>query len=307
MLRTISFYLLFSVLLLITSYPCWGQQQPDVSDLPEIEDPAYSAGDGPILCIDGAHNNLHRLDTGFAPFAEYLKQDGYRMVANEKQFEEGVPDTCSVLVIVNALHESNLGNWVLPTPSAFTEKEIEMLESWVSGGGRLFLIADHMPYPGAAEELAAAFGFTFNNGFALNPERLGSPSIFTKSDGTLKDLSLIDGIDSVASYTGQAFHIPKSAISVLTFGDDHYTLMPDTAWQFSADTPQESVEGWSQGAILEYGKGKVAVFGEAAMFTSQRVGEAERTVGITDPGAPQNARFLLSIIHWLDPAFTFSD
>lgn len=32
-------------------------------------------------------------------------------------------------------------------------------------------------------------------------------------------------------------------IPVMTFGNNHYTLMSDTAWRFSADTPRESVEG----------------------------------------------------------------
>jgi hypothetical protein len=32
------------------------------------------------------------------------------------------------------------------------------------------------------------------------------------------------------------------------------------------------VEGWPQGAYKKYGKGKVVVFGEAAMFSAQLAG-----------------------------------
>lgn len=177
------------------------------------------------------------------------------------------------------------------------------MKAWVTEGGSLFFIADHMPFPGAAGDLAAAFGFTFNNGFALNPERLNFPSIFRKQDGTLQNSPVTGEIDSVVTYTGQAFQVPENAISVLTFGENFYTLMPDTAWRFSAETPQKSVEGWSQGAIMNFGKGRLAVFGEAATFTSQTVGDRNRIIGFSDPYAPQNATFLLNIIHWLDPNF----
>lgn len=233
------------------------QQAPDTTDIPQVTQPAYAPGEGASVCIDAAHNNFHRLMTGYAPFAAFLGNDGYRVISNDKDFANGVSSDCRILIIANALHESNLRNWVLPNPSAFTSKEIEQVGAWVSKGGRLFLIADHMPFPGAAGDLASTFGFTFNNGFALNPERLSLPTIFRKQEGTLHPSPVTGGVDSVATYTGQAFKIPDAAIPVLTFDNDHYTLMPDTAWRFSAETPRESVEGWSQGAIMHHGEGRL--------------------------------------------------
>ncbi len=74
---------------------------------------------------------------------------------------------CDVLVISNALHEGNVSDWSLPTPSAFTSEEVESVRARVEAGGGLWLIADHMPLPGAAHELAATFGFELGNGFAM--------------------------------------------------------------------------------------------------------------------------------------------
>ena len=277
------------------------QQIPDTTDIPGVKNPAYQVNTGPVICVDAAHNNLHSLDRGYAPFGAFLKKDGYRLRSLDSAFEADVLEGCTILVIANALHESNLGNWVLPTPSAFTEHEIKTVKGWVEGGGSLLLIADHMPYPGANKKLAAAFGFTFNNGFAMKQQQTWPPAVFKKNNNTLQELLVTEGIDSVATYTGQAFKIPEEAVSVITFGDDHYTLMPDTAWQFSAETPQEFVKGWSQGAIMNVEEGRLAVFGEAAMFTAQTVQSQNLKVGIIDPNAPQNAQFLLNIIHWLDP------
>ena len=54
-----------------------------------------------------------------------------------------------------------------------------------------------------------------------------------------------------------------------------------------------------QGAVIPFGKGRVAAFGEAAMFSAQVSGPNRMPAGMNDPGAPQNAQFLLNVLHWL--------
>ena len=49
--------------------------------------------------------------------------------------------------------------------------------------------------------------------------------------------------------------------------------------------------------FLNHGSGKVAVFGEAAMFTAQ-VGRGG-PMGMNDPEAQQNSQFVLNVLHWL--------
>jgi hypothetical protein len=41
------------------------------------------------------------------------------------------------------------------------------------------------------------------------------------------------------------------------------------------------------------------VFGEAAMFSAQVAGPQRPPMGMKDPAAPQNAQFLLNVLHWL--------
>jgi hypothetical protein len=103
----------------------------------------------------------------------------------------------------------------------------------------------------------------------------------------------------VLSFTGQAFRIPAAASPLMVFGDDHIVLLPDVAWEFSDSTKRMPASGLIQGAVVEFGKGRLAVFGEAAMFTSQTQGEG-RSFGITASGAEQNSQFLLNVVHWLD-------
>jgi hypothetical protein len=74
--------------------------------------------------------------------------------------------------------------------------------------------------------------------------------------------------------------------------------MPQTAWEFSKDTPAISGENLVQGAYMNYGKGRVVIFGEAAMFTAQRQGKNK--MGMNQQSAAQNFQFMLNVMHWLD-------
>lgn len=294
----VTYPLLFIFFLLFPFQWIWGQQLGDSEFNPEIQHPRYAPGQGPAVYIDEAHNNFHTLNERFAPFAQLLKRDGYRLLAYTESFSLASLQPVDIMVISNALHEDDIGAWVIPNPSAFTTSEIKALSSWVNKGGALLIIADHMPFPGAAGTLGEAFGFSFNNGFAIDTTYQG-PIIFSKKGNTLSDHPITQSIDSVASFTGQGFEIPEDAISVMNFKEHVISLMPDTAWQFNSETPFISLNGWSQGAVKEYGKGKVAVFGEAAMFTAQVAGPNQIKIGMNSDSAPQNYRFVLNILGWL--------
>ena len=54
-----------------------------------------------------------------------------------------------------------------------------------------------------------------------------------------------------------------------------------------------------QGALVRHGRGRVAVFGEAAMFSAQLSGPEERPMGMNHPSAAQNYRFALNVLRWL--------
>ena len=193
----------------------------------------------------------------------------------------------------------------IPGLAAFSAKEITVIKQWVEDGGSLLLIADHMPFAGAASDLGKAFGFEFLNGFAFTRKGVWPPSIFIREDKTLQESPIPQvtpdhkKIDTVATFTGSAFKSPESAIPVLSFLKEYWVVQPDTAWQFNSNTKKQSLEGFQQGAIMSYGKGKVAVFGEAAMFTAQIV-NGQMPVGFNSPDAQQNVQFILNLVHWMD-------
>jgi len=285
------------------------QQVADSAFHPDVGPPAFAPGAGPRVALDQAHHDFHTVDGRYLSFARLLRADGFVVDGSDVPLTAGALADIDVLVIANALNERNdlADDWTLPTPSAFTTEEIAAVSAWVEGGGALLLIADHMPFAGAAHDLAAAFGFDFANGFALEGGDVGGqgPMIFRRGDGSLAAHPITDGgragarVDSVATFTGSAFRPPPRATSLLTFHDDVVSLNPDTAWTFHDDTPRTDVGGWSQGAVAEVGRGRVAVFGEAAMFSAQLAGPQGVPVGMNAPLAAQNPRFLLNLAEWL--------
>ncbi len=263
-----------------------------------IGSPLFDKGEGLKVAIDEGHNNFHTLSGRYASFGQLLSDDGFQMTSLQGEVTYTKLTAIQILVISNPVHQSNLGNWTLPNPSAYSKTEIKTINEWVKQGGKLFLIADHMPFGGAAAELAESFGFNFTNGFARFPEQ-NSFDTFSREKNTIVDHSVTKDIDEVMTFTGQAFEIPEHAQGLLQFPKGSFSLEPDTAWRFNENTYAREIEGWYQGALLKYGKGKVVVFGEAAMFTTQLAGAQKMKVGMNTKGAEQNAMLLRNVMRWL--------
>ena len=289
--------------------PLSAQQVADTTFQPVVQNPEYAAGTGPVVLIDAAHHNFHTLGGRFLAFGRVLEADGYVVRSSDSPFSASTLDGAAILVISNALNERNVEDWSLPTPSAFSADEIAVVREWVESGGSLWLIADHMPMPGAASDLAAAFGFRFNNGFAIDTLSR-DVTIFRRSDGSLRDHPITDGrgaderVDSIRTFTGQAFQTDSEAAPLFVFRRPMISLMPDVAWEFDTTTRIIPVHGWFQAAAAQVGRGRVAMFGEAAMFTAQWAGPANGWFGLRSPGAEQNQQFLVNVAHWLSGSIT---
>jgi len=304
--------LILALLVISLLAGCDTGQVPDKSYKPVIANPAYQQGSGPLVCLDEAHNNFHTLNGRFWAFGELLRRDGYVVKANKKKFTVDILEECHIMVIANAqLELEGWGSYPHPTPSGFTDEEITAVQAWVQKGGSLLLIADHMPLAGVAAKLASAFGVTFYDGFAVaefsdeksRDTAFGIPTTFSLDDHTLLSHPITAGrtdaesVTNIRSFTGQAFQAPESAQPLMVLPDDFVSLMPEKAWEFDANTKTISVGGWLQGAVMPYGAGRAAFFGEAAMFTAQITNGVP--LGMNAPMAEQNFQFVLNVMHWL--------
>ncbi|MBD3414659.1 MAG: prolyl oligopeptidase family serine peptidase [Candidatus Aminicenantes bacterium] len=267
----------------------------------EIKRPAYPFGQGPVVLIDEAHNNFHTAVSTYWPFAKLLEQDGYVVKRGKSKIDEGYLSSDVIYVIADAQPPAQKGD-----PPAFSYEEIRILNQWVQKGGCLFVITDHMPDPEAVKDLALSFGIEVNNGYVLSglPPGRREPIVFERDKGTLADHILSTGRNSdekvrqVATFTGSAFRVPDGFDPILVFEKGYLSWMPKEYYQFHPDTPHIDVSGWYQGGVKSYGKGRLAFFAEAAMFTAQVFDNGNVKAGMNHPNGRDNARLLLNIFHW---------
>ncbi len=288
--------LIYILLILGCTAKIYSQQIPDTIYKPKINQ-KFSG----LVYVDHAHNNFHRIDNRFKPFANVLRLAGYSVKGFDEKFTEKSLNSVKVLVISNALSSNARSPFITPTKSAFTAKEIEVVRNWVAKGGALFLIADHMPFAGASKDLGNAFGFKFYDSFLFDENRRGIFD-FTISEKTLGEHEVVSKskISKIRTFTGQAFEIPDKAASILKTTEKLILYLPDTMWRFSEKTKRLPAKNMSQGAVLKYKKGKVAIFGEAAMFTAQLAGRNRFKIGMNSEEAKENYKLLLNIIAWLN-------
>lgn len=277
---------------------------------------------GLTVLIDAAHHNVDEpIDR--ASFARGLQAEGYLVRELARPFDRAALDGIDIVIVKNALSARNAlqtlppteedlaSAWRLPNPSAFSPEEIRIIHQWVSEGGALLLVFDHMPMPGGAQELAGTFGIEISNGFAVDGGALreleaatvarAGAVMFRRVDGTLSEDPITNGsgleerIDSVSTYTGAAFRLPPGGRSLLTLAPSFVSLQPEVAWQFQELTTRQSVGGWSQGGVLRLRRGRVAVFGDAAVLVTPEMVKANRGRGPRG----QNPQFLRNVIDWL--------
>lgn len=293
-------------LLLVLPSLAAAQQVSDTSFAPRVGPPGYPRGRGPVLLIDEAHHNFHTAAGRYLPFARLAESDGFRVRGSAAPFTRALLDSARILVVANALHADNVQRWQRPIRSAFTAEEVRVVREWVESGGSLLLIADHMPFAGAAMELGRAFGIGFIDGFAIDQAAQNGPTVFRRADGSLGAKAILNGrtrterVDSVASFTGSAFRVDVAVDTVMVLPKTTMILAPQVAWQFN-DSTTVPIPGSRalQGAVLRVGRGRIAVFGEAAMFSAQLGGPQRAPMGMNHPVARQNGQFTLNVLHWL--------
>jgi hypothetical protein len=297
-------YLPFVWLLTLGPLVAIAQQAADMDFVPRVSSATFREGEGPRVAIDEAHFNFHTADGRYAPFTALLRRDGFIVTPLRERLSQDVLANVDVLVIANALNEMNVERWALPTPSAFAADEIAAVRGWVEKGGALLLIADHMPFGGAAADLGRAFGLKFSNGYATAPAAANGWFVFNRASGGLRDHPIVRGrndgesVAKVTTFMGQAFTVAGGR-ELFVLPEAAVVALPEAAGQITAGTPSEPVGGHLQGATLTVGEGRVAAFGEAAMFSAQVAGPDRLRAGMNAPGAEQNAQFVLNVLHWL--------
>jgi hypothetical protein len=267
-------------------------QRPDPDFDSRVEHPAYT-GRGPEILFDEAHENFHTIESGYKPFADLVRSDGYFIRANHSPFAASTFTGVTILVIVNALgangHEAR---------SAFTDSECAAVADWVASGGSLLLVADHSPFGSAARKLAESFGVKMFLRFARddrNSDRDNERLVFSRSNGLLLDHPITVGrspserLNRIVTFTGQSLTGPPGSVPFLKLADN--------AYDWESRKIRYPARGHAQGIAFQFGKGRVVVVGEAAVLTAQ-IDPLGFKFGMNRPGS-DDKQLALNIMHWL--------
>lgn len=259
------------------------------------------------MLIDGGHWNGHDISGTYATLAGTLRKNGFVVSGLDEKFDEATLKNTDILLISNphagrtdslieeAKRAKQEFRWSdAATQSAFTESEAALIENWVKNGGSFFLILDHPPNAQTGRLLTAALGI--DNRFASTYDPLSrDPAVdsnraktilFTRSKGLIGKHPIMNGVDSVTTYTGESLIGPP--------GSDPLLILPSTATDLDwlSETKQfrnRSAAGRFQAIAFSYGKGRVVMLGEAALTRPE-------FLSVSDRG---NWKFILNIFRWL--------
>lgn len=265
----------------------------------------YGSNKGPLIYFDEAHMNYERMECKLQHLAGTLKKDGYKVQPYKGRFTADRLAKAKILVIPNA-RSQHVNGFRVDSTYALIEQEADVLEEWVKNGGSLLLITDDAPLPSRIENIQKRFGIDMVNGVVKDTSNKEMGDVFSKETGALADNVITQGrndkeaVDQVATFTGTAFTAPDKATPILTC-DERFTLFfADRQDVVDTGVKSKSAEGMLQGAIMEYGAGKIAVFTDAEMFMALKHKERKEKVGVNWKYAQDNMQFILNLFHWMD-------
>ncbi|MEM7464052.1 MAG: DUF4350 domain-containing protein [Pseudomonadota bacterium] len=284
------------------------RQKPDLEFTYSNSDPAFETGTGPIVTLLSINNSFVERGS-MDPFANLAETDGFRVVRRQSDLAEALADPSGILVIANPYLPEYRNFPAMTPPSAFSDEQIQAIHDWVNNGGSLLILADHAPLGGGSSKLAEKFGFEYLNGHAANTARADAGYVrvdieFSTENGLNEEHPITNGqsgrkpVNRYYAFGGQAFIPPPEAVQILTIPDGWSAIF---TYRISAELQSAlriDASGMAQGAAMDYGKGRIAVFSEAGGFTSQII-DGTRRFGFNTEDGEENPELILSTLRWL--------
>ncbi len=271
-------------------------QLEDSTFVPRVEKPAFTDRH-PVVLVDEAHHEYFTAGGRYRALARLLESDGFRVVPGAQRLSPPLLANCRILVIADALGSAEVNDPKAAT-SAFTQAEVEDVLAWVRGGGSLLLISDHAPFALAVDSLALGLGVDLGKGYTMDDRRedpeTANPGciLYTRDKGMILDHPVTRGrdkserINRVVTFTGQSLAGPPGSTGFLRLNVSAADMpitpegrarrpAPDAGRaQVSKDLLERGAVpagGRSQGLAFTFGRGRVVVMGEGAMFGAQLV------------------------------------
>jgi hypothetical protein len=272
--------------------------------------PTYDSATGPVIAVDGGHKNTTTYDR-YPSWIELLKGDGYRPR----------PLTQSI----SAASLADVRILVMNDPqTSLSDDEVSVVVAWLKGGGSLLLVLDH--YASIQSKLTASLGvknwpgnsagvpdvinilFWRSEFFPVGAPKLGVTGSgggqgYQGPDAVLAKHAITEGrgpgerIRRVVTFSGSAFEALPGGVPLLTLprsaglgAATETPLLPNVV--LGVDKLRgTSAAGWLQGAVIEVGKGRLAIFADSAVVSGGRSADKDQF--------NDNGQFALNLMRWL--------
>jgi hypothetical protein len=295
-----------------------------VQAAPEPRRQAYQLGAGPVIGYDEAHKNT----TTYARYPELIQliqADGYRprpfvqtlsaasladidiLLTNDPATSLSNDEVSAVLAWVNGGGSLLL---VLDHYASMQSKLTSTLgvRNWPGNGAsvRTDLCRPELRGCVAQGNLAMNILFWRSELFPGGEPTLailgsGGGRAYQSADAVLGKHAITEGrgsserIRRVATFSGSAFEALSGGVPLLTLPRGAGIGAPTTtATNVVLGEPGLSgtpVAGWLQGAVIEVGKGRVAIFADSAVVSGGSAADAGQFI--------DNRQFVLNVFHWL--------
>jgi hypothetical protein len=299
-------YMLLALCLFMT---CTAQAQM-LNDSPfdaHVAHPKYKSGQGPSILFDAGHFNFI-VHMGLAkPLIDVATSDGYRVSVDSLKFTKSYLSKYKMLVIFPAMPFTFGSKKQVTDEITFTPDELTALHDWVSEGGSLLMFDEHAPIDKSVTPLFNKFGIQLSIGIvsdSLNYETKytipGKESLLTltRSNGLLNPNHPItqgekagEQINKIMSYGGGG--LTGAGYTNL------FKLSPSAIIKKYSGSEASGTAN-SQALAGNYGKGKVAAFGDCNGFTAMYVmiKSSKFSAGMQVPEYDWK-QFALNTLHWL--------
>jgi hypothetical protein len=292
---------------LLFAFASYGQMLNDSSFDAHVAHPKYKSGQGPFILFDAGHFNFI-VHMGLAkPLIDVATSDGYRVSVDSLKFTKSYLSKYKMLVIFPAMPFTFGSKKQVTDEITFTPDELTALHDWVSEGGSLLMFDEHAPIDKSVTPLFNKFGIQLSIGIvsdSLNYETKysipGKESLltFARSNGLLNPNHPItqgekagEQINNIMSYGGGG--LTGAGYTNL------FKLSPSAIIKKYSGSEASGTAN-SQALAGNYGKGKVAAFGDCNGFTAMYVmfKSTKFSAGMQVPEYDWK-QFALNTLHWL--------
>jgi hypothetical protein len=268
----------------------------------QIDQPQFEKEDGPLVMVDGGHNNFFVMTGLIKPLLDLLANDGYRIEISRNKITDSTLARADIFLIITAM-SSPYTDAASSFSGAYSREELSSLQQWVVNGGSLIAFSEHFPFDVAVSDLLESFDIKTSIGVTIDYDFSAGDVghiIFEdeRLNGTHPTIAGKRPVKKLKSYGGSSLR-----------GDSYSNLLQLSGHAFNVSREWMGVEGGpigsgdSQGLAGAYGKGRVVALGDSNGFVAMVVDDdnSHNIAGMNDPKYDWR-NFVLNTFDWLSGA-----